>query len=110
MLSHMRKLITCFMIATFIISIFDVVDIYDLCHEDGTQIFLTSNPHADNHRDSLGDKNFQYTTVENFFLPAFPHICNIKRTLLSGLAPDPKPVFFYNYSPGSNNRPPKFII
>lgn len=95
------------MIACFIISIFDVVDIHDICNEDGTQIFSTSNPHADNSHDSLGDNNFQYTTVENFFLPPFPQLYNIRRTLLDSLKPTLKSVFFYNYYPGNNNHPPK---
>lgn len=94
------------MIISFVISIFDITDVSEVCLADNTPLFSTSNPNADNPHDSLTDNGFQYTTVENFFLPAFPRLCNIKRTLLHELEAEEHPVFFYNFNPPNNGHPP----
>jgi len=93
------------MILSFAVAIFDVVDIHDLSHEDGTTIFSTQNPHADNTTDSLDDQGVEYTTVHNLFLPTVFQVCIVKRTLLT-VSPYNKQVFFYNHTPNHSNRPP----
>ena len=102
----MRKFIAGIMIFSFVIAIFDVEDIYDLRHDDGTMLFSTNNPHADNAPDSLDDQGLEYTTVHDLFLPSILKVCLVKRIVLTGLAPQTSNTFFYNHIPAQEHRPP----
>ncbi len=103
----MRKFIAILMIITFTTSIFDILDANELCLDNGKQIFSTTNPHADNEYDGLDDNGFQYTTVENFFLPYFPQIYKEKRILQHKISAIRTSHFFYNYIPANNEQPPR---
>lgn len=98
------------MIITFAASIFDIIDVRDFCCADGTQIFSTDNPNADNEHNSLEDSGITYTVISNFIIPDCFQTCNIERTLLSGLSADTAESFFYTYLPKNLNHPPKVLI
>lgn len=102
----MRKFVAYIMVFSFIVAIFDVVDIYDLRHQDGTTIFSTHNPHADNAPDSLDDQGLEYTIVHNLFLPSVFQVCQVKRTIIKAPLIFSKNNFFYHHIPGLTNRPP----
>ncbi len=102
----MRKFITYIMIVAFAISIFDILDTRELCFDDGTPIFSTDNPYADNEYDGLDDDGFQYTTVANFILPACPQLLAVKRALLPELAPNTIKTFYVSFIPLNASRPP----
>lgn len=104
----MRKFVAYIMIFSFLVAIFDVVDIHDLRTEDGVTLFSTQNPHADNNTpDSLDDQGLEYTIVHNLFLPSVFQVCQVKRTIIKTPILFTKTAFFYNHIPGLNKRPPK---
>jgi len=105
----MRKFVAYIMVFSFIVAIFDVVDIYDLRHQDGTTIFSTQNPYADNAPDSLDDQGLEYTIVHNLFLPSVLQVCNVKRTILKAPLIHTKTDFFYNHIPGLTQHPPRIL-
>lgn len=105
----MRRFVAYIMIFSFVIAIFDVVDIYDLQHDDGSTIFSTQNPHADNSTpDSLDDQGIEYTTVHNLFLPTVLRVCIVHRTTIKVVLPI-KLTYFYHHIPGLTQRPPRIL-
>lgn len=96
------------MVISFVISIFDIIDMQEFTHLNGSEIFSTTNPHTDNEDDSLASIGISYTTISNIILPESMPSCEIERTQLKALAPQSKLCHFYIYTPKSINHPPKF--
>ena len=94
------------MIVSFVTSIFDVLDVHELCLNNGQTIFSTSNPDADNDYDGLGDDGFQFTTVQTFILPDNVAVCEMKRIVDPHLSDIFKFTFFYNFIPSLSSQPP----
>lgn len=101
----MRKWLSYILMAAFIISIFDILDVSDI-KLGNREIFSTENTFADNDFDDLNDYSFHYVGVSAFEIKA----CHYELFLSSVDTEQPRQLrktsLAYNFSPNNLYRPP----
>ena len=101
----MRKWLSYILMAAFIVSIFDILDVSDI-KLGNREVFSTENVHADNDYDDLSDYGFRYAGVSAFEVKAC-HYELVFDVVSTGQPQQLRKInLAYSFSPGNLHRPP----